>query len=190
MPQISLTQFIEFAAAQGTARIATVASTKQDYEPRKDFYKQLRERVVSQFVTGWNVRELLKALEPVTTQRKENSYEACAGGLHSWARGKAISARKAPNKIWSANGLDVKVNPELRMVVDGERYLVRLYFKADELTAARRDMMLFLLSTAAPNGVEPAILDSQRGQLITAHELDPNLGALLASEAAAFTSLY
>lgn len=190
MPQISLTQFVEFAASQGTARVAVVANAKQDYDPRKDFYKQLRERVVAQFVAGWSVKELLEALESVTTQRKEKSYEACAEGLHDWSKGKSISAKRAPNKVWSANGLNVKVNPELRMVVDDQQYLVRLHFKADELSTARRDSMLYLLSTAAPSGVVPAILDTQRGRLITLGEMDPNLGALLASDAAAFAALY
>jgi hypothetical protein len=181
--------FVEFTVAQGTARVDCVADSKRDYDPRTDFYKGFRERVVRQFVDGWDAQEFRRSVREVKTPNKQASYEACRAGLTRWAQNKKFAATKAPNKNWEAAGLEVRVNPELRMTIDGEKYVLKLYFKADELTAARRENTLFLLSETAPQGVQAAILDVRRGRLIVAGESDPNLDALLVSDAAAFATL-
>jgi hypothetical protein len=181
--------FVEFTVAQGTARVDCVADSKREYDPKTDFYKGLRERSIRQFVDGWNAQEFRRRVREVKTPNKQASYEACRAHLTRWAQNKAISATRASNRNWEAAGLEVRVNPELRMTIDGTKYVVKLYFKADELTTARRENMLFLLSETAPQGVDAAILDARRGELIVAGEADPNLDALLVSDAAAFATL-
>lgn len=181
--------FVEFSAAQGTARVDCVADSKRDYDPRRDFYKGFRERAVKQFLGGWNAQEFRKRVREVKTPNKQASYEACRAALTRWAQGKTISGSRAANRNWEAGSLEVRVNPELRLTIDGSKYLVKLYFKADELTAARRESTLFLLSETAPQGVKAAVLDVRRGDLLVAGEFDPSLDALLLSDAAAFASL-
>lgn len=181
--------FIEFTVAQGIARVVCVADSKKAYDPRTDFYKGFRERAVKQLVKGWNAQAFRKSVQEAKASGKQASYEACRDGLIRWARNKTITASRAPNKIWEAAGLEVKVNPELRLTIDQKKYVVKLYFKAPELTAARQENMLFLLSETAPQGVEAAILDVRRGELVTAQEQDPNLDALMISDAAAFAAL-
>ena len=189
MALVPLSLFVEFTVAQGTTRVACVGDTEREYDPRADFYKGLRERTVRQFVDGWNAQAFRRLMQEVKTPREQASYEACRTGLTQWARNKTITASRAPNKNWEAAGLEVRVNPELRLTVDGEKYVVKLYFKADELTAARRENTLFLLSETAPQGIEAAILDARRGELITLQEQDPSLDALMISDAAAFAAL-
>jgi hypothetical protein len=181
--------FVEFTVAQGTSRVARVADSKRDYDPKFDFYKAFRERAVRQLVAGWSAQSFRRSLQEVRNPRKQASYEACRAGLTRWTRSKELDARRAQNGTWEAAGLEVRVNPELRLVADGKRYLVKLYFKAEEISAGRLDNTLFLLSEIAPKGVEAAILDTRRGKLITSGEMDPALDALLISEAAAFGSL-
>jgi hypothetical protein len=72
---------------------------------------------------------------------------------------------------------------------DGRPFVTKLHFKAAEFDAARREATLCLLAETAPPGTEAAILDARRGELITAKGLDPDLDALLISEAAAFAAL-
>lgn len=189
MALVHLSAFVDFTVAQGTARVACVSDSNREYDPRTDFYKGLRERTVRQFIEGWNAQAFRRSVKEVKNPRKQASYEACRAGLTQWARGKTITASRAPNRTWEAAGLQVKVNPELRLTVDEEKYVVKLYFKADEMTAARRENTLFLLSETAPQGVDAAILDARRGELITAQEQDPNLDALMISDAAAFAAL-
>lgn len=189
MPLVHMGIFVEFTVAQGTARVDCVADSKRDYDPRTDFYKGFRERAIRQLVDGWDAQEFRRSVREVKTPNKLASYEACRAGLTRWAQSRSIVATKAPNKNWEAAGLEVRVNPELRLTIDGEKYVVKLYFKADELTAARRENTLFLLSETAPQGVQAAILDVRRSRLIAAGNSDPNLDALLISDAAAFATL-
>ena len=47
------------------------------------------------------------------------SFEACRAGLTEWAAGRQIAARRPPRLTWAAAGPEVRVNPELRLDVDG-----------------------------------------------------------------------
>jgi hypothetical protein len=189
MPSVSLNILLNFIAARGTARVAVATLPEGNYDPRKDFYKRLRERTVRQFVEGWNPQHFRRATQRLAAPRKRASFEACRAGLTEWAEGRRITARRPPRLTWATAGLEVRVNPELRLDVDGRPFLAKLYFKAHELDHARRDNILCLLSETTPPGVEAAILDARRGELITANDLDPNLDALLVAEAAAFAAL-
>jgi len=189
MAVVPMSMFVEFTVAQGTSRVACVADSKRDYDPRFDFYKGFRERAVRQLVQGWNSQAFRASLREVRNARKQASYEECRAGLTKWARNKNLSARRAHNGTWEAAGLEIRVNPELRLVVDGDKFLVKLYFKAEEISASRLENTLFLLSEVAPKGATAAILDTRRGQLLTGSDQDPTLDALLSSEAAAFSSL-
>jgi len=190
MPRVPLTTFIDFTVAQDTTRVALARASEDQYDPRRDFYKGLRERTVRQFVDGWDAAAFRRSLREIKNPQKQTSYEACRLGLTQWARGQTITASRARGaSFWEAGGLEVRVNPELRLTVDGTRFMAKLYFKADELTRVRRKNMLFLLAETAPHGVRAAILDARRGQLITEDEPDPALDARLALDAAAFSAL-
>lgn len=189
MALIPMSMFVEFTVAQGISRVAWVADSQRDYDPRFDFYKGFRERAVRQLVEGWDAPAFRRSLQEVRNPRKRSSYEACRTGLTKWARNKDLNARRAQNGTWEAAGLEVRVNPELRLTVSGEKFLVKLYFKAEEISAARRENTLFLLSEIAPKGWDAAILDVRRGGLMTVDDQDPALDALLVSEAAAFGAL-
>ncbi|HET8956129.1 MAG TPA: hypothetical protein VFN18_10775 [Solirubrobacterales bacterium] len=190
MPSVPLSKFVEFTVAQGTSRVRIVADSKKDYEPQRDFYKRLRELTQRQFVDGWDSAAYKRAIKKVATSKKLNSYEACRRGVTKWASGKQLSATKGSSKIWSAGGLDVRVNPELDLSVNGSRFSTKLYFALDEPSGPRLETLLYLLAAKAPSGRTPAVLDLRRGRLITIAELDPNLGPLLRSDAAAFVALY
>lgn len=190
MPTIPLSRFIDFTVAQGSARVRAVAAAKKKYEPQSDFYKRIRTATVRQFEEGWDATKFRKTVQKISTPHKAEHFEECRAGLAKWAKNKTISATQAPNKVWSASGLDIQVNPELRMVVDGEKFVVKLYFSAPSLSRARRDHMLYLLEEAAPAGQTAAILDIRRSRLMPAPKARRKLGPLLAAEAGAFASLY
>ena len=107
MPSVPLSTFIEFTVSQGTARVNAATLPSGDYDPRKDFYKRLRERTVRQFVEGWSEQGFRRSLRGLAGPRKRASFEACRAGLSGWARGKEIGARRAPRLTWAAAGLEV-----------------------------------------------------------------------------------
>jgi hypothetical protein len=189
MPITPLSKFVEFSVAQGTSRVRIVADSKKDYEPQRDFYKRLREITQRQFVDGWDATVYRQAIRKAATPKKLASYEECRKGITKWAKEKELSASKGKSNIWRAGALEVKVNPELRLQVDGEPYSTKLYFARESPSRPRIECLLYLLEEEAPPKHHAAILDLRRGALITLEELDPNLGALLQSDAAAFAAL-
>lgn len=190
MTGIPLTTFVEFSVSSGTARVDCVRGAKQDYDPRRDFYKALRERTINQFQAGWNAQAFRRSLQAVTDPKKVRAYDECRTGLTGWARGKTITAKRRHRGAWEAEPLDVKVNPELRLDIDGDDYVMKLYFKAPELTQGRREILLHLMAATAPRGATAAILDARRGDLYLPGPANPSLDPLLASDVAAYAALW
>lgn len=190
MPVVPLSKFVEFSVAQGTSRVRIAAESKKDYEPQRDFYKRLREITQRQFIDGWNAAAYKQAIKKAATPKKLASYEECRKGLTKWAKGKNLVGRKGTTALWRAGALEVRVNPELRLSVDGDAYSTKLYFARDEPSRPRVECLLYLLGEESPANHHPAILDLRRGSLITMDALDPSLGDLLESDAAAFAALY
>jgi len=156
VPSVPLSKFVEFTVAQGTSRVRIVADSKKDYEPQRDFYKRLREITRRQFIDGWNSAAYKQALKKAATSKKLNSYEACRRGVTKWASGKQLSATKGGSKVWSAGGLDVRVNPELDLSINGDFFSTKLYFALDEPSGPRLETLLFLLDAKAPKGTHPS----------------------------------
>lgn len=52
--EISLTDFVDFVCKSGTAKLTKVRQIKErdDYSPKTDFYKALREGVIENHETG------------------------------------------------------------------------------------------------------------------------------------------
>ena len=81
-------------------------------------------------------------------------------------------------------------NPELGLRIEGDRHLVKLYFKDEAPTKNRleivSEMMEIVLSAKAPQGTKMAVLDVSKGKLYTQTVTIPQLVVLLEGEAAAF----
>jgi hypothetical protein len=85
MPTITLTTFVDFVGATGTARLTRVRNAKRFYEeeyaPERDFYKPLRDRIEDCFANGWNARDFRRSLADITDPKKIENYEECRRGL-------------------------------------------------------------------------------------------------------------
>jgi len=98
-----------------------------------------------------------------------------------WNKRKTISWFAPSKGEWKAAGMVVQVNPELGLVVDGKRHLVKLYFKAEPLAKNRAELVLHLLDAVCAKKMKEAatvaILDVRNAKLFagvsasTAHAL-------------------
>src|SRR5258705_5513385 len=99
MPTVTLTTFVDFVAATGTARITKTRAAKafyeQGYAPERDFYKPLRDRIESCFANGWSASSLKDALKDITDPKKVDNYEDCRKGLTKWVGRKTVVAHPA-----------------------------------------------------------------------------------------------
>jgi hypothetical protein len=97
-----------------------------------------------------------------------------------------------PRGVWSRGGVQVRVNPELGLLLGGVPHLVKLHFKQDKLRGNRVQVVTHLmreaLADAAPSGCVMAALDVRRGKLV-APSLDAGVSLQLDGEVAFWSAV-
>lgn len=196
MASVTLTTFMDFVVASGTRKVTCVRRAKkqygQKYDPRTDFYKPLREGIIDMHKKGLETSYLDEVLAKVTDPKKLTSYPRCIEGYCKCLGEKLADYSPCKPLKWKANGLEVRVNPEVVLTIDGRRYAVKLYFKAEPIPQGAITPMLRMIEMSVPKSmrVKPAIIDLQHAKMHTRDELDPGLDALLKAEAASFAVLW
>lgn len=196
IPAISMTTFVDFVQAGGTARLSAIRKAKdlyqEEYQPPFDFYKQLRERIVEMHKRGEPSSVLDQFLARLTNARKDQRYQDCVTAYKKWLGRKRVEWTGTVSDTWTSGELSVRVNPELGLAVNDRRYAIKLYFKQQPAAKAKLDVMLHLMQTGLQlkAGTIPAILDVPRGRLVEPTSVKTGLDALLAGEAAAFSTIW
>lgn len=74
-----------------------------------------------------------------------------------------------PKNLYGHAGIDVAINPELGLVIDGQRYVIKLYLKDEPLIKLRIDLATVLMEIALRDLCEEndviALLDVRQGKL-------------------------
>ena len=196
MPKLSLTDFVDVVASSGTPKANKVKQIKNrpQYNPAFDFYKPLRDRIVETHKLA-NEKKYLDEILPVLTDKKKiSAYPILIKAYKKWWGKKQLTWFDPPSAVFSDHGVDVSVNPELGLYINGEPYLIKLYFKSDKLSKTRVDPILFLLesqlASMANPGTTMAVLDIRRSKLFTPTVQNPSLAAILSAELAYISSLW
>jgi hypothetical protein len=160
-----------------------------------DYWKQLREGIQSfHRAGGKNKAGLDDILKSVNNSKKIGRYSAAINGYKRFLGRRNIQWFDPLSGDWSYEGLSVKVNPELGLCIDGDRYLIKLYFKTEEPTKNRvqivLEMMKTVLSAEVQQGAQMAVLDISNGRLLTQTAAIPQLIVLLEGEAAGFLRIW
>jgi len=197
MPQISLTEFVDFIAKSGTPKLTLVRIVKQrhlaGYDPRTDFYKPFRDGLVQLHKNGQPKSALDSLVAGQTDAKKQTAYPDLLKGYKRFLGRKTVQWFAPPQKLWTHSSLTVSVNPELGLEINGRRHAVKLYFKADKLTKLRMDAITQLMHHVLGTGDGSptfSILDVRNGKLISAPAPQPSLMPLLEGEALAFATIY
>jgi hypothetical protein len=194
MPTVSMTTFLDFTTATGSARVSQLRRAKkgyaQDYSPARDYYKFLREAIEETFEEGWSSKSLKSLLSELPDSRKAEAFEECRKGLTKWVGNKQIICLPRKRVTWSSGSLTVRINPELRLSIAEQPHAIKLYFKGEKISKQRVDVALHLLEAKAVKGDTPGILDLRRGKFYVPTVAKAGMSALLKAEAAAFTSLW
>jgi hypothetical protein len=192
-PSVSLPTFIDFVCALGTAKITKVRVARdrygRPYEPAQDYYKGLREKLCDVLRDGSGASGL-RGFVPSVHAKKTDHYNAAVKGFRKFLAKHEVSfSGDITSAYWSEGGLEVKVNPELLLVVDGQTLVVKLHFKEEPLSAHRAQTSLQLLHETHGDIGTAAILDVRRGTLYK-HQGFPGVAALLRGEATSFAAIW
>jgi len=195
MINITLTDFVDFVATSGEPRLTKVRTIKKrgEYRPATDFWKGLREAIQTMHRENRSKAFLDETLTELTDQRKAEPYRRGIKGYKRFLGRKKIVFFDPPAKVWTHGKLRVRVNPELGLEVNGERYVIKLYFKKAPIAKRRVQCALHLMHSALPTGAQPyhvAIVDVSNGKLVGRREGGVDLAPLLRGEAIAFAEIW
>ncbi len=197
MPEITLTTFVDFVVKSGTPKLTCVRRAKdlyrQDYEPAFDFWKPLREAIVRMHKDGASKKALDAVLLGLSDKNKRKLYPQRIASYKKWLGRKSVEWVGCEMRLWKHATLVVRVNPELAVRINGEPYLIKLYFKQDPLSKTRVDAILHLIRDVFSEGYAdfvPAVLDVARSKLHEPTKPIPAIDVLLRGEAAAFVTMW
>ncbi len=197
MPEISLTDFVDFVVKAGTPKLTKVRQLKErgEYEPASDFWKPLREAIIEFHRKGGRDKHQLdRILTGLTDPKKRNRYPEAIEGYKKFLGRKQIRWSDPFKTSWSSSGLNVRINPELGLIISEERHVIKLYFKDEKLERRKVDVVLALMEATLRENIEPsdgiAILDVSSNALFRSSGPRPDLMPLLAGEAAAFVTMW
>lgn len=193
--RVSLTTFIDFTTANGPTRVTVVTNAKKQvkkYRPARDYYRGIRNAIIDTLMRDLGKDHIEKVASLAHANRVAH-YLECANGFQKWWGRKDIEWIDKPEPtIWRSGILEVRINPELLIYVNGMSHAIKMYFKKPELSKRRSDATIYLLEHAGiRSSVDTVgVLDVRRGKLFIPPTRASNLSAYLASEAAAFAAMW
>jgi hypothetical protein len=196
MPRLSLTDFVDIVSKSGTPKATKVAQVKNrpKYEPAADFYKPIRDFLIELHRNNQAKSNLKSVLPSITDQKKRTNYPGIILGYSKWWGTKVLDWFEPPSDFFSAHGIEVAVNPELGLTINGKRYLIKLYFKSDPLSKTRVDIVTHLMEVAlrphCTEGEVMAVLDTRKAKLICPTVPIAHLYAALNAELAYISTLW
>ncbi len=169
---ITLTKFLDFVNSTGTKKrdIVLKSASQEEYEPCKDFYKKLREAIISLHKNNRSINTLTDIIPSIAEIKMEN-YNELISSYQKWAKNKRISFIEEKSTSFSLYELELSINPELIISINKKPTVVKLYFKQDKLEKNAADMITVLMSMAFCaafknyNTYDYAVLDIRRGRL-------------------------
>jgi hypothetical protein len=196
MPELSLTDFVGFAVASGTAKLTKVREFKSrpPYDPTLDFYKQVREGMIDCHRAGDPKARLEAHVGTIADKKKMAHFQAIVDGYRSWWGKKSLVWLEPPRSLYSEGGVSIRVNPELGLSINGDEHLIKLYFKTDKLSKSRVDVITHLLDKALRADVKPhtrmGVLDVRESRLLTPTVPIAGLDAMLTGELAYLAAVW
>lgn len=196
MPRITLTDFIEVVTKSGSPKATKVGQLKNrpDYAPATDFYKLLRDGLVALHKSSGSRADLSSLAKGLTDAKKMANYPPMVAGYKKWWGRKVLEWFEPSGETYTQFGIDVAINPELGLTINGQRHVVKLYFKADALTKTKADLIVTLmahvLEPSEPDGTQFSVLDVRNSKLFTYASKGKNFKPMVDAELSYIASLW
>jgi hypothetical protein len=196
MPRLTLTDLIEVVTKAGTQKATKVAQIKHRdaYDPAVDFYKRFRERVCEVHKAGLGKPELRSVLVGLSDPKKSANYPGVVAGYTKWWGRKELKWFSPPSTTYSASGIDVAVNPELGLEINGVPHVLKMHIKTEQLAKMKADLITaFLVEVLSPVATRESVfgvLDVRNAKLFEASSSKRNLKAMIDAELAYVASLW
>lgn len=103
----------------------------------------------------------------MTDDKKKKNYPDAERGYLKWWGTKVLSWFPPPHQSFESFGVRIRVNPELGLVHEGERQVIKLYFKQDDISKPRISLVLSIMERVLgkDNGNVYCLLDVRKSKL-------------------------
>jgi hypothetical protein len=191
--KISLTSFVDFVLKSGSAKQTCAKQIKERmeaaYDVPVDYYKRFRDAVIELHKTNKDKKELPKIIGTLP-DGKEDNYTLMMNGYKKFLGAKSIKWFAPKKTTWSHGTLEVSINPELGLEWDGQRYLVKLYTKAEKPSKDRVKSILALMhDTLRGEKSKIALLDVRNAKLFEYDRAMSSMTPLAEAEAISLAHL-
>ena len=196
MPRISLTDLVDVVTSSGVPKATKISQIKSRpaYEPQFDFYKPLRDAIQTMHQSGLQKSELDKLKSTLPDEKKISNYPSAISGYKKWLGKRSVKWFDPPREHLSEAGVDVIINPELGLEVDGTRHVVKLYFKSDKLTKLKIDVITEAMEQALrPKSKSTdvmTVVDVRRGKSFSGAGPSAKLSSMVGAELAYIAYLW
>lgn len=199
--KISLTQFLTFNSKVSTeAKINYVSGVKYgpEYSVRMDYWKTLRDAIKNSFKNGTDIESISNAVNNVRDDKKTN-YRRVSSRMIHFVNSHEIEYFDTGHAVWNfEDKLTVSASPELGFIIDGDKFLVKNYYKKPnsntKVTGKNIKSTLALMSLAKSdfpiNGAKAAVLNLQNEKLNIASPISSNDQLSLNVDAETFVNIW
>lgn len=194
MHQLSLSDFLDFVSKAGPSKLTKVRRLKRrpPYRPTFDYYRPLREAIINSLRSGADRRKLDQdlntALLAIEDDRVQSELSVVADAYRAWVGRKHLRWFTPPRAIWTSGDVSISVNPDIAFTLDGQPYVIKLWFRDIPLEKRSLDVVFRLMREAlgdlSPEDTTFGVLDVRRGRLFTPTVDVPSASAQLQSEVA------
>lgn len=188
MSQISLTDLVDIVSKSGLSRAKKILQVKErpEYTPACDYYKDLRTKIIEVHKTSASKTYLQNYLGEGINPKKTENYKTAIVGYLKWWGHKDLNWFEPDRKVYSKKGVDVIVNPELGLIIDGQSHLIKLYFKNEPLSKLRIELIIALMRISLQKSNEKhitmSILDVRKSKFFSQTSNTINIQKILDAE--------
>lgn len=201
---VSMTYFVDFISQSGTPKLTVVKNVRKQeqdgYGFQSDFWKILKGGIINFHKRGGTEKSLLDEIVSKTNDTKRKiRYQESIRLYKKFLGRKELIWFDPPKPEWKYGDLSVRVNPELGLIIDGQKHIIKMNFKSEdkvELSKQRASILQLLMSDAiGDQECFYSILDvpkSPKSKLysIQSQDIEKGLVSLLHGEASSFMTMY
>lgn len=193
--RLSMTQFADIVSVNGTPKVTKVKELKErdKYEPARDFYRPIREHIISIHKNNGSKKDLDRIMGQITDKKKLSSYPEIIQGYKKWWGSNAMNWIEPPRGSYMASGIEIAINPDIGFKSSNGLCFIKLYFNADPLSKTKAsiitNLMGLFLKDARDKDSIMSILDIRNIKLFTYHS-GYNMKPLIDAELAYIASLW
>ena len=186
MLKLSLTTFVDIVSLSGTHKATETrkALNQDDYHPSKDYYRQVREGIIDLHEQDKPKLELENILKSLSHENRRGNYIEIISSYLKWIGKKKLEWFQPPYSTYGNDQVDIRVNPELGLNINGSDHIVKLYFKSDKLTKAKADIIMGVMQECFGSENIMSVLDIRRSKLFVPTKKIPMLKQTVDAEIA------